>query len=283
MSNPSDPVAVTPGLLRTWGLPEPGESKNSRGRVMVVGGSRTSPGAVVLAGEAALRVGAGKVGVVTSPGAADAVRASFPEAGIHELAAGGGATAREVVADLEAADVVLVGPGIDDPEVARARLGLLAEAHVRCAVLDAFAVGVLPQIDRRALPASLIVNMNLDEAALLLGRDVDDPIRDAVDIAARLDAVVHCYEAVATPAGAVWRVAPGGPGLGTAGSGDVLAGAIAGFAARGMDLERAASWGAWCHGRSGDRLTERMGLGFLARELASELPYAVREAEGSAS
>lgn len=283
MSNPSDPVPVpvTPGLLQAWGLPAPGESKNSRGRVMVVGGSRTSPGAVVLAGEAALRVGAGKVGVVTSPGSADAVRASFPEAGIHELAADGGATAREVVADLEAADVVLVGPGIDDPEVARARLGLLAEAHVRCAVLDAFAVGVLPQIDRRALPASLIVNMNLDEAAVVLGRDVDDPIQDVRELAARLDAVVHCYEAIATPSGAAWRVGAGGPGLGTAGSGDVLAGAIAGFAARGMDLERAAAWGAWCHGRAGDRLTERMGLGFLARELASELPYAVREAEGS--
>ena len=283
MSNPSDPVSVTPALLRGWGLPDPGESKNSRGRVMVVGGSRTSPGAVVLAGEAALRVGAGKVGVVTSPGAADAVRASFPEAGIHEVPSDDSTPAREVIAALEAADVVLVGPGIDDPDVARARLALLAESDVACAVLDAFAVGVLPQIDRRALPASLIVNMNLDEAALLLGREVDDPIRDTVDLAARLDAVVHCYEAIAMPTGAAWRVGPGGPGLGTAGSGDVLAGAIAGFAARGMDLERAAAWGAWCHGRSGDRLTERMGLGFLARELASELPYALREVDDSAS
>jgi len=238
---------------------------------------------VVLAGEAALRVGAGKVGVVTSPGAADAVRASFPEAGIHEVPSDDSTPAREVIAALEAADVVLVGPGIDDPDVARARLALLAESDVACAVLDAFAVGVLPQIDRRALPASLIVNMNLDEAALLLGREVDDPIRDTVDLAARLDAVVHCYEAIAMPTGAAWRVGPGGPGLGTAGSGDVLAGAIAGFAARGMDLERAAAWGAWCHGRSGDRLTERMGLGFLARELASELPYALREVDDSAS
>ena len=52
MSNPSDAPEVTPALLREWGLPDPGSSKNSRGRLIVVGGSKTSPGAVVLAGEA---------------------------------------------------------------------------------------------------------------------------------------------------------------------------------------------------------------------------------------
>lgn len=206
------------------------------------------------------------------------MRNLFPEAGVHEVEAGGDPPGREWSDELAAADAVLVGPGIDGPEAARAGLDLLAASDVSCAVLDAFAVGVIPQIDRGDLPASLIVNMNLDEAALLLGRDVRDPVEDAVELAARLDAVVHCYEAVAAPGGGVWRVSTGGPGLGAAGSGDVLAGAIAGFAARGMPLERAAAWGAWCHGRAGDRLSGRMGHGFLARELASELPYAVGEA-----
>jgi hydroxyethylthiazole kinase-like uncharacterized protein yjeF len=280
MSSRSEPEHVTPELLREWGLPDPGASKNSRGRLAVVGGSKTSTGAVVLAGEAALRVGAGKVGVVTASDAADSIRGMFPEAGVHEIGVHGDPPGREWIGELDAADAVLVGPGIDDPDVARARLELLAASSATCAVLDAFAVGVLREIDRGDLPASLIINMNLDEAALLLGRDVRDPIRDAVDLAGQFDAVIHCYEAIATPAGAVWQVGAGGAGLGTAGSGDVLAGAIAGFAARGMRLERAAAWGAWCHGRSGDRLTTRMGHGFLARELAAELPYAVLEAVG---
>ena len=275
MSNRSEPVDVTPALLREWDLPDPGTSKNSRGRVLVIGGSATSPGAVILAGEAALRVGAGKVGLAIGAEGADAVRSAFPEAGVHQIDAAGRPVGHAWAGALDAADAVLVGPGIDDPDVALARLGLLAGRDLPCAVLDAFAVGVLDRVDRAALPASLIVNMNLDEAALMLGRDIDDPLRDAVEIAARLDAVVHCYEAVATPSGEVWRVRAGGPGLGTAGSGDVLAGAIAGFAARGMSLERATVWGAWCHGRAGDRLTTRMGHGFLARELAAELPYAV--------
>lgn len=66
-------------------------------------------------------------------------------------------------------------------------------------------------------------------------------------------------------------------GLGTSGSGDVLAGAIAGFAARGVEPERAAVWGAWAHARAGDRLTDDPGLGFLARELARALTPAVRD------
>ncbi|WP_223627016.1 NAD(P)H-hydrate dehydratase [Microbacterium sp. EST19A] len=77
----------------------------------------------------------------------------------------------------------------------------------------------------------------------------------------------------------MWKIDAGGPGLGTAGSGDVLAGSITGFAARGLRPEQAAVWGSWCHTRAGDRLTERMGLGFLARDLTRELPAALLEAD----
>ena len=80
-----------------------------------------------------------------------------------------------------------------------------------------------------------------------------------MEIARRYDAVVNCYGVVVTAAGESWDVPGGGPGLGTSGSGDVLAGAIAGFAARGVDAARAAVWGSWAHARAGDRLTERHG------------------------
>jgi NAD(P)H-hydrate repair Nnr-like enzyme with NAD(P)H-hydrate dehydratase domain len=99
-----------------------------------------------------------------------------------------------------------------------------------------------------------------------------------VEIARHYDAVVNCYGLVVTPTGECWEVQGGGPGLGTSGSGDVLAGAIAGFAARGMDAARAAVWGSWAHARAGDRLTERTGIGFLAREIPAEITLAVKEA-----
>ncbi|MDO9063464.1 MAG: NAD(P)H-hydrate dehydratase, partial [Microbacterium sp.] len=100
------------------------------------------------------------------------------------------------------------------------------------------------------------------------------------EIARRFDAIVNCYGTVATPTGRTWQVKVGGPGLGTSGSGDVLAGAIAGFAARGGEPSRAAVWGSWTHARAGDRLAARTGIGFLAREIATELTPTLAETIG---
>jgi NAD(P)H-hydrate repair Nnr-like enzyme with NAD(P)H-hydrate dehydratase domain len=73
-------------------------------------------------------------------------------------------------------------------------------------------------------------------------------------------------------------VSSGHPGLGTSGSGDVLAGAIGGLLARGTQPMQAAAWGTYLHAAAGDRLAARVGrLGFLARELLDELPLLLTE------
>ncbi|HYJ48461.1 MAG TPA: NAD(P)H-hydrate dehydratase [Microbacterium sp.] len=278
MSSRSEPV--TPDLLRAWGLPDPGDSKKARGRVMVVGGSRRSPGAVLLAGEAALRVGAGRLGLVVPESIEARLGVMLPEAAVFPLPAHASDPIVGPVRDeLESADAVLVGPGFDDAEETRATLLAIAEAKIGCLILDAFALGILPDVPRSSLPDVLILNPNQEEAAILLGRDVaeDDRAAEMVAIAERFGAVVNCYGLVATPDGATWQVTAGGAGLGTSGSGDVLAGAISGFAARGSEPPRAAVWGSWAHARAGDRLTERVGIGFLARELPAELTAAVAE------
>lgn len=271
MSSPSE--CVTPGVLREWGMPDPGNSKKTRGRVMVVGGSRRSPGAILLAGEAALRVGAGRLGLVV-PGSIEAqIGVVIREAAIFSLPERASDPIEGHLRDeLAAADAVLVGPGFDEPDETRATLEAIAEVGVACLVLDAFGLGVLPDIDRTRLPEALILNPNEEEAARLLGRDVsDDRTADLLEIARRYDAVVNCYGHVVSPSGESWRVSAGGSGLGTSGSGDVLAGAIAGLAARGLSAERAAVWASWTHASAGDRLTEHPGLGFLAGDLAREL------------
>ncbi|MFK4805187.1 NAD(P)H-hydrate dehydratase [Microbacterium sp. ZW CA_36] len=278
MSNPSE--LVTAAVLREWGLPAPGDSKKSRGEIVIVGGARSSPGAVILAGEAALRVGAGRVALAV-PGSIDAhVGIALPEAGIYALPDDADAPLEGRLGEhLGSADAVLIGPGFDDPAETRATVLAVAETAPACLVLDAFAVGVLPDIDRSALPDTLILTANKEEAAILLGRplaDADDPA-DLLEIARRFDAVVSCYGLTAHPDGRSWRIDEGGPGLGTSGSGDVRAGAIAGFAARGVEPERAAVWGAWTHAKAGTRLTERIGLGFLARELAADLTPTMKD------
>jgi NAD(P)H-hydrate repair Nnr-like enzyme with NAD(P)H-hydrate dehydratase domain len=114
---------------------------------------------------------------------------------------------------------------------------------------------------------------------------VDDPgDRDGADVAAavadRYGATVSYESWVAEPGGRRWIVPAGHPGLGTSGSGDVLAGAIGGLLARGADPAQAACWGTYLHSVAGDRLAARVGrLGFLARELVAELPLVIVETE----
>lgn len=278
MSNRSD--GVTAQVLREWGLPDPGDSKKSRGRVMVVGGSRRSPGAVLLAGEAALRVGAGRLGLIVPASIEGQLGIVMPEAAVFSLPPHASDPMSGPVHDeLDTADAVLVGPGFDNADETKSTLLSVVEAGVKCLVLDAFALGVLPDLRREVLPSTLVLNPNEEEAAILLGHPLgDDRVADVSEIARRYDAIVNCYGAIAAPGGDTWRIDAGGPGLGTSGSGDVLAGAIAGFAARGVEPERAAVWGSWAHARAGDRLTERHGIGFLARDLPAELTAAISDA-----
>lgn len=272
----SEPVTLQ--LLREWGLPDAGGSKKSRGQVIVVGGSQRSPGAVLLSAEATLRVGAGRVGIVAPSAVAPRLGPALPEAGVYELPVGSDPVDEALRSALESADAVLLGPGFDDPDATRAALRAVADADIDRLVLDAFALGILPSFDRGILPSDLLINANEEEAELLLERDLrDDREADIVEIARRYDAVVHCFGTVAHPDGRCWQAEPGGSGLGTAGSGDVLSGAITGFAALGMEPERAAVWGGWTHARAGDRLTERVGVGFLARDLLPELTAVVHE------
>ena len=286
MSNRSETnrsETVTPELLRSWPLPAPGESKHARGDVVVVGGAERSPGAVMLAGAAALRVGAGRLTLAVDERVATAVAVAVPECGVVPLRRWSLASAAD---DLGGADVVLFGPGLDDARQAGRMLRSLvdlvpADATV---VLDAYALGVAPRVQQlEQLRGRLVFTPNTEEAARLLERDSEgmgqDDLPEAVsEIASRYGAVVTCFGVVGHPDGRRWLVEEGGPGLATSGSGDVLAGAIAGLAARGADPAQAAVWGTHAHAAAGDRLAVAVGpLGYLASELLPELPRVLVE------
>ncbi|WP_295776484.1 ADP/ATP-dependent (S)-NAD(P)H-hydrate dehydratase [uncultured Microbacterium sp.] len=284
MTCPSD-GPVDAATLREWGLPVPGRTKQSRGDAVVVGASRRTPGAVMLALEAALRVGAGRVATLV-PGSVDAViGAQLPEAAVFALPEDAGEPIDGAAATaLEHADAVLVGPGFDDVAETRATLMAVVKSGVRRLVLDAYALAVLDHVPRGALPRDLVLTPNEDELRMLThtvdGDDIDLG-RLVVKAARRFDATIAAYGLVGTPDGALLSVEGGGPGLATAGSGDALAGAGTGFLARGLPSDRACAWALWAHARAGDRLTVRRGLGFLARELVGELADAVHDVQGT--
>lgn len=262
---------ITPTALRDWPLPQPAGAKGSRGRVVVAGGSPSTPGAAMLAGLAALRVGAGVLALVVAEPVTAAVAAAVPEASVSALGA-----LSEVSGG---ADAVLVGPGFDSADVAAEAVRTVVGRDASL-VLDAYALGALPGLDLE-LPAGAVLTPNAAEAARLLERDDAGDGPDAArEIAARYGAVVSCANVIAAPDGRCWAVPTGHPGLGTSGSGDVLAGAVAGLLARGADAAQAACWGTYLHAAAGDRLAARVGrLGFLARELVDELPFVIVEAE----
>jgi ADP-dependent NAD(P)H-hydrate dehydratase len=284
MSSPSssEPEAITPDLLRGWPLPGTGDSKYGRGQLIVIGGATRSPGAAMLAAVAALRVGAGRLTLAVAESVAPHVGVAIPESGIVPLGEtpGGhvrGEGVRDAAEDIEAADAVLVGPGLDDADEAEAMLRVLPElvSDDAVVVLDAFALGVAPKVSElHELAGRLVLTPNSSEAERLLERETsDDDAADALAIAQKYGAVVSYSSVIAAPDGRIWTVGTGSGGLGTSGSGDVLAGAIAGLCARGADVAQATVWATHAHHSAGDRLAVRVGpLGYLASELLDELP-----------
>ncbi|PWC34774.1 NAD(P)H-hydrate dehydratase [Azospirillum sp. TSO35-2] len=300
----SEETPITADRLRRMPLPQPdGDGdKETRGRVLVIAGSATVPGGALLAGIGALRAGAGKLQVATAASVAPHLALALPEAlvaGLAETPDGGiAADSAESLADRASrCDTVLIGPGMmDEPAVA----ALTAELLTRLAPadLDGDPAGDGPRfvLDAAALtglgrdPTPLhrhggrvIITPHAGEMAALLGCDrkaVDaDPLGAARQAAAWLRVVVAlkggCTRIV-TPEGEAWAYRDGTIGLATSGSGDTLAGIVAGLLARGASPLQAAIWGVFLHGEAGNRLSRRIGpLGFLARELLAEIPAAM--------
>lgn len=291
MSGPA-PEIVTPDLLRGWPLPALQGDKESSGRLLVVGGSRPNPGGVILAAESALRVGAGKVRIATVGSTATQIAVRVPEVWVRGLDEGDDgqltADAAATVVELGAeCDAVLIGPGMGSLVPARALASRVLTELDTPVVVDALALAavtddheLLAHLDGRA-----VLTPNLTELSRTLGWDEskveDDPRGAAVQLAASTGCCVSAGGPVtwsAHPDGRSWRGSVGNASLGTSGSGDVLAGIVAGLLARGAEPAQAAVWGAHLHGSSGDRLAAELGpTGFLARELSSRVPRVLAE------
>ncbi len=270
--------------LARWPMPtdEAGD-KYSRGTVVVIGGSANTPGATILSGTAALKMGAGRLQIATDASVTTATAVAMPEALVQPF----GDPSRELLERIAAAQCILVGSGLTDAHVATrmVRVTLERASPEAVVVIDANALDVLASLERSLLEplvGRLVLTPNRQELAMLLsafdhraGDDGDES--DDVAAAAQLTgAVVTSFRDVAAPDGRRWRTDAGNPGLGTSGSGDVLAGLVAGVAARTGDAAQAACWGSLAHQLAGERLGRRAGqLGFLARELIDEVAPAL--------
>ena len=276
-------------------------NKSTFGRVLVVAGSENYIGAVRLAAAAAGRVGAGLVTVACPQSIHPIVAAGLVEATYLPLPDKEGGLAEkgvpEVLRVLEGFDVMLIGPGLGGRgrtlEFVRTLIFSLKEGTPATTVVDADALNILGGVPGWAARVNvpLVLTPHPGELRRLTGKSVDEIQSDRLTttvahaIAWRQTVVLkgaHTVVAVDDGRAAVSPFA--NPALASAGTGDVLSGAIAGLLAQGLDRFAAASCGVYLHGMAGESVREALGdAGLQASDLLPELPQAIRALKSQAS
>lgn len=285
------PAILDAVLLKSLPLPPPPQDadKNSRGRVLCLGGSARVPGGIMLTAEAALRAGAGKVQIATSSTTALAIGVAMPELAVFGLSTdedGEIQDATDIICrQADICDALIVGPAMSRTEAAGNLVDkLLAYPSITATlVLDAAALMSLRSryLAVQSYPHPKILTPHAGELQALLGWEDQDIAANRPEAA---KAAALAYQAIVVVKGATtWIAQPdgqmafyegGGVGLATGGSGDVLAGIVGGLASRGAPAWVATLWGVWLHGQAGRLCAKELGpLGFLSRELLVRLPH----------
>jgi NAD(P)H-hydrate epimerase len=246
------------------------QHKGDAGHLLVVGGALGMGGAVCLASEAALRVGAGLVSVATRPEHASHLNTRCPELMVKGIESGANLSAL-----LQRATAVVVGPGLGLGSWGRELLSKVLEIELPL-VVDADGLNILSA--QPTMAANWILTPHPGEAARLLDGSTHEVQKD------RLGAVQRIQEGyggvcilkgagtlVATPNGSLSVCNRGNPGMASAGMGDVLAGVIGSLLAQGLDLGEAAKCGAWLHSAAADLAATGGERGMIARDLFPEL------------
>jgi NAD(P)H-hydrate epimerase len=266
----------------------PLEHKGMRGHVAVIAGGPGMRGAGRLAALGALRAGAGLVTLATVADDNGEVLAPDPVMTQVLTERGDEGDGHDLSALLAGKAAVVVGPGLGADPTCRAWVEFVLKARVPT-VVDGGGLQHLASILATSLRGQgVVLTPHPKEAALLLGCSVDEVQRDRLGSAralARSSSAVVVLKGARTivcdgrsPEAACWVTDLGGTALATAGSGDVLAGVVAGLSGQGLDLRDAACLGVWLHGRAGDWCQERLGERGV---IASDLPEAVAVALAS--
>lgn len=257
-------------LSRTLKPRRKNSHKGHFGHVLIIGGGLGMPGAVYLAAQAALRVGAGLVHIATRPDYAKHGVQLLPEVLLH-----GVETGDELDPLLKKATVCIVGPGLGE-DLWASDLFIKAMSSSLPCVVDASALRLLGNKPERR--DHWVLTPHPGEAAHLLGVTTATVQADrsacAVVIQQRYGGCLVLKgggTVIRTPNGATYICDAGNPGMATAGMGDVLSGVIGGLLAQGLSLDDAAPLGVLLHAAAGDAAAKEGGeRGLIASDL---MPY----------
>lgn len=259
-----------------WSLPwpEPDAHKHERGHAVVASGNHAHTGAARLTARAALRSGAGLV-TLLSPTDALAENAAQVTAIMLREARDEGAYAEAA----RTAQCLAIGPAFGTSDAHYKLLLAAIEEATRCPlVLDADAITLLAPLTH-GFTARDVMTPHVGEFRRAFP-GIYSASETRIDAARAAAAYARCVvlfkgpdTVIAAPDGRAIVNTIGTPFLATAGSGDVLAGFIAGLIAQGMESFEAAAAAAWLHGKA----AERLGAGLIAEDLAEQLPLILND------
>ena len=273
-------------------------NKGSFGRVLVVAGSINYIGAAYLACSGALRVGAGLVTLATAASLQPILASKLTEVTYLPLPESQpgviSAQAAELVArQFDQYNVLLLGCGLgQSPSAVEFVSSLLFGKRLSPLVLDADALNILAAIPGwwQQLTDDAIITPHPGEMSRLCGLSVEEVQSNRSGISRRFAAEWHqtivlkgAHTVIAAPDGCC-RISPfANPGLASAGTGDVLAGAIAGLVAQGLSLFDAGSLAVYLHGEAGEIIKDTLGdAGMLATDLLPALPVVIKRLKNPA-
>ena len=266
--HPSDLVPLFPRRPR-------GAHKGAFGHILCVGGSKGFSGAITLAARAAARSGAGLVSAVVPEIIHPLVAPAIPEVMVHSQMPQGSWSA------------ILAGPGMGRSNSTRQQIFQQLETPEIPLILDADAITVLAgHTDAiAAAKCPVILTPHPGEFAALLGLKVEDVQDDRLGMAKMASEKLGCVVVlkgagtlIAAPGLPTAVNLTGNPGMASGGSGDVLAGILAGLVGQGIPPFGAACAAVWLHGRAGDlAAAEKSQAALIAPDLIEKLPEAFRE------
>jgi NAD(P)H-hydrate epimerase len=275
-----------------WLPPRPTLShKGSYGHLLIVAGSLGKSGAAMLCGVGGLRVGTGLVTLCVPSELNQVVESGFWEAMTVPLhsAAHGILSINDyaVIKDaVQGKDALVIGPGIGTAdETAELVIKLYRETEIPV-IVDADGLNILAA-DKSSLKKTAgprILTPHPGEMSRLTGIAIRDIMRNRIALTQEFAAKYNVFVVlkgvdtlVCDPKGNTAINPTGNPGMATGGMGDVLAGIIGGFLAQGLSPWQACCLGVFSHGLAGDRLAEETGIGYLASELADQLPFVLED------
>ncbi len=267
-------------------------NKGTFGTVLNFSGSVYYPGAAYLSSIAALRSGCGLVRLACETGVISALSSQTPDITYIDLGSSEYGTipkeAVKTVKDLRTPSAVIIGPGLSTfPPVKEFVLKILKN-YLNSSVpivIDADAINIMSSIQNPPFPLNSVITPHPAELSRLIKVDVETIQSDRVKWARYASSKSDCIvvlkghnTVISIPGGNTFVNTTGNSSLAHAGTGDVLAGMIAGFASQGAKLEDAAVLAVYLHGRAGEIAGKKLSeYSTLASDVLNSIPSAIKE------